>query len=248
MLISWLLLLKFNSILTISNYITYLTEIIPLIFCITFFKKIYTNTLKVFFIYAITSVIFVTVSLLSLSYYDSFFLYMSSVRIFLVLEFILICFFYKTIFKSARIKKLLTVLPIIFILFCLYNFLKSSKTEFDFAPLVIECLFFTVVILYYFYERIMYNFTIPLYQLPSFWISVAFLIYFSGNFFLFLFSKVIENDPGFANQYTLIYSSITIIKNILLCTALIVNRNLIVTKDISSVIPNLSIENFETVQ
>ena len=94
----------------------------------------------------------------------------------------------------------------------------------------------------------MYNFTIPLYQLPSFWISVAFLIYFSGNFFLFLFSKVIENDPGFANQYTLIYSSITIIKNILLCTALIVNRNLIVTKDISSVIPNLSIENFETVQ
>ena len=173
---------------------------------------------------------------------------MSSVRFFLILEFLIICMFYKTIFNSLRIKKILTVLPIFFILFCLYNFLKSSKTEFDFAPLVIECLFFTVVILYYFYERIMYNFTTPLSQLPSFWISVAFLIYFSGNFFLFLFSKVIENDPGFADQYTIIYSSITIIKNILLCTALIVNKNLFVTKNLSSVIPNLNIENLKTVQ
>ena len=173
---------------------------------------------------------------------------MSTVRIYLILEFLLICFFYKTIFKSVRIKRILTSLPILFILFCTYNYVKSSKTEFDFAPLVVECLFFTVVILYYFYERIMYNFSTPLFQLPSFWISVAFLIYFSGNFFLFLFSKIIENDPGFADQYTLIYSSITIIKNILLCTALIVNKNLVETKNISSIIPNLNIENFKTVQ
>ena len=173
---------------------------------------------------------------------------MSSIRIFLVLEFILICFFYKTIFKSIRIKKTLTILPLLFIVFCLYNYIKSSKTEFDFAPLVTECLFFTVVILYYFYERIMYNFTIPLYQLPSFWISVAFLIYFSGNFFLFLFSKIIENEPGFADQYTLIYSSITIIKNIFLCIALLVNKNTVDYKDFSSEIPNLNVENFKTVR
>ena len=94
----------------------------------------------------------------------------------------------------------------------------------------------------------MYNFTIPLYQLPSFWISVAFLVYFSGNFFLFLFSKVIENEPGFADQYTLIYSSITIIKNIFLCIALIINKKTIIPKDNSLIIPNLSMENLKTVQ
>ena len=187
-------------------------------------------------------------SLLALSYFDSFYLYMSTVRIFLIFEFILISIFYKTIFKSKRIKVTLTILPLIFMLFCIYNYFKSSKTEFDFAPLVIECLFFTVVILYYFYERIMYNFSLPLYQLPSFWISVAFLLYFSGNFFLFLFSKVIENEPTFADQYTLIYSSITIIKNIFLCIALIVNKNTIDYKDNSLIIPNLSMENLKTVQ
>ena len=50
-------------------------------------------------------------SLLALSYFDSFYLYMSTVRIFLIFEFILISIFYKTIFKSKRIKVTLTILP-----------------------------------------------------------------------------------------------------------------------------------------
>ena len=198
--------------------------------------------------YSIALVTFMCLSLFALDYLKSFYFYMSTLRLFLMLEFLLICIFYQSIFKSKKIKIFLIISPVVFILFSIYHFTLSSKTEFDFAPLVTECLFFTVVILYYFYERIMYNFSTPLFQLPSFWISVAFLIYFSGNFFLFLFSKIIENDPGFADQYTLIYSSITIIKNILLCTALIVNKNLVETKNISSIIPNLNIENFKTVQ
>jgi len=56
----------------------------------------------------------------------------------------------------------------------------------------------------------------PIYQKAIFWISVAFIINFSGNFFLFLYSKNSYNDQAFRNQFLIIYSSVTIIKNILL--------------------------------
>ena len=166
-------------------------------------------------------------------------------KVFVIVEFVIISIFYKTIFYKKNIKKILIYAPIFYILFCIYIYLKTSKTEFDFSPLFVECFFFDIIILYYFYERIMYNFTVPLYQLPSFWISVAFFVYFSGNFFLFLFTKLMENEQGFVNQYTLIYSSITIFKDILLCIALIINKNLIISAESSSIIPNLSMGNIK---
>ena len=65
----------------------------------------------------------------------------------------------------------------------------------------------------------------PIYQRSIFWVSVAFIINFSGNFFLFLYSKNSFNDEVFQRQYTIIYSSVTILKNILLCISLLINEN-----------------------
>jgi Na+-transporting NADH:ubiquinone oxidoreductase subunit NqrD len=59
----------------------------------------------------------------------------------------------------------------------------------------------------------------PVYQKMVFWVSVAFILNFSGNFFLFLYSKNSFNSVEFQRQYTIIYSSVTILKNILLCIA-----------------------------
>lgn len=59
----------------------------------------------------------------------------------------------------------------------------------------------------------------PIYHKVIFWISVAFIINFSGNFFLFLYSKAGYNDDTFRRQFNIIYNSVTILKNILLCIA-----------------------------
>lgn len=56
----------------------------------------------------------------------------------------------------------------------------------------------------------------PIYNKAIFWISVAFIVNFSGNFFLFIYSKNSYADDAFKRQYTLIYSTVTILKNILL--------------------------------
>lgn len=65
----------------------------------------------------------------------------------------------------------------------------------------------------------------PLYKKAFFWIAIAFFIYSAGNFFLFLFKNSSKQDENFQIQYTIIYSTFTILKNVLLCIGLYLNKN-----------------------
>ena len=159
-----------------------------------------------------------------------------------MLEFVLISLLYLSIFKNKQVRAFLIASIFLFEFFGIYNYVSSPKNQFDFIPLVIECFFFTSVVLYFFYNTMRTNYKIPLYELPSFWFSVGFLVYFSGNFFLFLFSKMMQNYAGFREQYIWICSSMTIIKNILLCTAIIVNKNLFNKREIILRRSNLEFE------
>ncbi len=180
-----------------------------------------------FFFYTAVFALFILLNLFFKFYLKDPYHQLLSNRIFLVCEFtFLSLYFYYTL--VGKIKRL--VLPaavLCFIIHSLYDFYSSKPGEFSFMPLVAECFFFILVIVYFMYEKIQYSISSPIYHLPSFWVSVAFLIYFSGNFFLFLFSKSMFKNPDFRIQYTLIYSTVTIMKNIFLCTAIITNSNLV---------------------
>lgn len=206
-----------------------------------YFKYIYTKTLKVFFVYQTVEIICLSVSLFTLNYM-AWNNYLLSVRIFLMLEFILISFLYLSIFQNKKVRSILLGSILFFEIFCAYDYLSSPKAQFDFIPLVIECFFFTTIILYFFYNTMRNNYKTPLYELPTFWISVGFLFYFSGNFFLFLFSKITVPSPDFREQYILIYSFMTITKNLLLCTAIIANKNLFNKKETTLRLTNLEFE------
>ena len=64
----------------------------------------------------------------------------------------------------------------------------------------------------------------PIYQKAIFWICVAFIINSSGNFFLFLYSKNSYNDEIFKKQYTIIYTTVTLIKNFLLSISILIKE------------------------
>lgn len=147
-------------------------------------------------------------------------------RIFLLVEFIFLSVFFFRVLIGKGKGLVFTIGVISFLIYSLYDYYTSQPGQFTFLPLVAECFFFILTIVYFFYEKIQYNISSPLYTMPTFWISVAFLIYFSGNFFLFLFSKTMFTNPDFREQYTLIYSTVTIMKNIFLCTAIITNSNI----------------------
>ena len=53
------------------------------------------------------------------------------------------------------------------------------------------------------------------------------------------------NEPGWNEQYTIIYSSITILKDVLLCAGIIVNKNLIVVKNMDTLPTNLNLDSFQ---
>jgi len=57
-----------------------------------------------------------------------------------------------------------------------------------------------------------------------FWIAVAFTIYCSGNFFLFLYSNNPVKDNEYYFQFTLIYSTFTILKNICLSIGIFIKE------------------------
>ena len=217
---------KLIAILQILIYITYLAELLPFILCLVFFKKIKATGLKVFFLYSATFAFF-----LCLSIYFRIFLQDSPHqllinRFFLVTEFSFLSLFYNYTIVNKLKKTFFLFCVTAFILYSFYDYSKSKAGQFSFIPLVIECLFFLLVIIYFFYEKIKYNVSASLYYYPDFWISVGFLIYFSGNFFLFLFSKSMFNDPDFRFQYTIIYGFVTIIKNVFICMAIVVNANI----------------------
>ncbi len=65
----------------------------------------------------------------------------------------------------------------------------------------------------------------PIYQKAVFWISAAFILNFSGNFFLFLYSKNSFDDDAFRRHYNIIYGTVTFVKNILLCISILIKEN-----------------------
>ncbi len=107
--------------------------------------------------------------------------------------------------------------------YCIYDFVIEKGQGFAFFSLIIECLILLIALLFILFEKMKYSVSVPLPQTSFFWISVAFILYFAGNFFLFLYSKNSYHDETFKAQYTIIYSFVTILKNILLCISILIN-------------------------
>ncbi|MEO6547355.1 MAG: hypothetical protein ABIN94_05125, partial [Ferruginibacter sp.] len=115
----------------------------------------------------------------------------------------------------------------LFLIFCLldYLFYGTQGTTPGSGPLVVECLFFLVVILYYFYEKMKFVASTPIYKSASFWLALAFLIYFSGTFLLFLASgSSMVHDQNFIRNYNIIYGTVAVVKNLLIAVGIIVHR------------------------
>ena len=187
--------------------------------------------MKVFFFYISTFAFFLTFSIIFRIFLKDNPHQLIINRIFLITEFAFLSCYYSNFLILKHKKIIFTIFTISFFLYSLYDFVVSTPGEFNFSLLVTECLFFLMVIVYYFYEKIKFNITSPVFDSPDFWISVAFLIYFSGNFFLFLFSETMFKNPDFKIQYTAIYGTVTIIKNILLCAALFFNSKIVDQND-----------------
>ena len=113
---------------------------------------------------------------------------------------------------------------IAYFIFCIIDYLNEKIPEIPFLPFSVEHILLLVFLIYFFFEIMQDFIAEPIYHKAIFWISVAFIINSAGNFFLFLYSKNSFDDDIFKRQYTIIYTTVTVIKNFLLCISILIKE------------------------
>ena len=151
---------------------------------------------------------------------EGFFIY----DIFSIIEVACFLFFIKQIIKNKKIAK---YLPLIFFTFLGFNiidyFFLRQPESFNSMASGVEAILIIISCLYYFYEQLREETsTLLIYTTHTFWIVIAFLIFFAGTFFLYIYTENISiDDKAFIKQYIIINSVFYLLKNILFSIAML---------------------------
>ena len=86
-----------------------------------------------------------------------------------------------------------TISSVLFVLFAIVNLLFIQKSSINSYTLIVKSIIVIIYALYYFYWLLRELPTSQLQRLPMFWINSAYMIYFSGNLFLFVFTSYLVN-------------------------------------------------------
>lgn len=150
--------------------------------------------------------------------------YPSNVYIILSLPALTLIYFY-ALGKIHR--RIFTLTNIIFIIFGIVNLLFFQKSAINSYTNALLSLIIIIYCVYYFFWLIKELPAVHLTKLPMFWINSAFLLYYAGNFFLFLSTSYLINV---LNNNLLVYWTLHNILGIVHCLILITG----VTIDLSN--------------
>jgi len=157
--------------------------------------------------------------------FESFEAYYLVTRFYNVFEYSLLAYLFYLYIKNKFVRKILLYSILPFTVFALYDFFTVNKPALPFLPLIFEYLVLLIFIIYFFFEVLQETVVEPIYHKSIFWISVAFILNFSGNFFLLLSSVNSFDNEVFRNTFTIIYSTVTILKNVLLCISVYIKED-----------------------
>ena len=96
----------------------------------------------------------------------------------------------------------------------------TGLDQVDTLAITIESIAMIIFSMLYFAQLIEKK-RIKLIQFPMFWINAAILLYFSGSFFLFLFSTYIFSDAEQYYEYWSVHNAFVIIRDILFTVAMV---------------------------
>jgi len=152
-----------------------------------------------------------------ISFHFAYRYYIFSLRLHLVLEFVIIDLFLIYLFRNKIVKYILAFLILPFLAYNYIDYINFGNTYFGNYPTLTEFFLFIFFIIIYFYEKISIENMSPIYSTIKFWICVGLFVYFTGNFFYIL---LVENSKNASqevkNQLTIIYCVVTITKNLIL--------------------------------
>jgi hypothetical protein len=182
-----------------------------------FLKRNRTGGFWVIFVYCLAS--FVTDKVYGHLDNDTerFYVYFS----FTFVEYTLFTLFVFLSLKEALFRYILLLSSLAFYLFAVFNVIGKKSEGFDSLTASVEDILIIIYSIFFLYEQIKGPAAFFIYQSKSFWIIIAFLIYFSSTLFLFIYGKSFEKN----STYWVINNIFDIVKNMLFTVAFALKTN-----------------------
>lgn len=139
-------------------------------------------------------------------------------NLFILIESLLLYYFFSLIIDSPFVKKILLILGFTFSIIWIFFYVKFQNTAYYNACLNIENISILALCNYYYYEKIIKKNSHYIYTEPRFWIVTAYLIYIAGTFFLVLYIPSLNTEDQ--EKFYVLNYLFTIIRTILLSVAM----------------------------
>jgi len=226
-----------TAILRILLYTGIFCTALPLVFFLLFKINNRQKALKVIFFYILYCVINEGLSFYLQSINSENFVYL--LYTFTIVEYSFFCYFIYIILPITFIKKIVPFVWIAFIILALIDIIYISKEkDFNSFATGIESIIVLLLCSYYLFTQIKGSNSLLIYSTFNFWVVIAFFIFFSGTFFLYLLTNKMYRSASFQTLYFVINISFNILKNILLCVAMTMKLNDSVSQQ-KTIIPEL---------
>ena len=155
--------------------------------------------------------------LLKIREVHSYFIY----DIFTIVEFAFFTIIFSLLLNNKALTKILIPLCLCFVAFIILDSIYLRKPgAFNSLSSGIEAIIMIPLCIYYFFDQLKKPAGYLIYANSSFWIVISILIYLSGTFFVYIIAENSMKDLKFLKMYSLINSSIIIIKNCLLAVSM----------------------------
>jgi hypothetical protein len=136
---------------------------------------------------------------------------------FTIIEYSIFTFVLYTILENKIFRKIIVFSSIAFYIFTSIYFITVQGTSFDSLPASIEAILIVAYSIFYLFDQMNKPQVMFIYQEPTFWFIVGFIIYFSGT--LFLFIQASHLDREIRDNFWKINLFLNIAKNILFAVA-----------------------------
>jgi hypothetical protein len=143
-------------------------------------------------------------------------------HLFTAFELIILCLFYKHVFNSKKITRVIYTLMSVFFIFSIINsfFFENVFTYNSYAR-SLEAIIILSIALYYFKNSLDRYTNDTVTQKPLFYFNSAFIVYFGGSFFLFISANLIRKNIVLNTVMWNIHATLVLIMYILFTIGLL---------------------------
>jgi len=201
--------------------IALVSHLLPLFLFFLFFRRNNERDIRVILFYCLYSFVndIVITHLNTTEQYTLTFILLSA---FTLIEYALFSYVLYINIKKAIFRKLILIISPFFIVFSIFQFLRSAGNGIDSISITVEYILLIIYCLFYFFDELIEPNATFIYATYKFWILVAILIYSTGTFFLFLQSS--DLTPEEWNKWSIINHLCTIAKTAFFSVAVIMRK------------------------